>query len=71
MPKVSDSIKKELLSLKKEDLTVNFLISKISTTTKNVVDPNTGKKRFDVTPPAWNLKATMQLDAHEYIILSR
>ena len=66
MPKVSDSIKKELLSLKKEDLTVNFLISKISTTTKNVVDPNTGKKRFDLTPPAWNLKATMQLDAHEY-----
>ena len=65
MPKVSDSIKKELLSLTPEDLTVNFLISKISTTTKNVVDPNTGQKRCDVTPPAWNLKATMQLAAHE------
>lgn len=67
MATVSPAIKAELLKLKKKDLTVNFLISKISTTTKNVKDPKTGKRKFITQKPAWDIHATMKLEAGEYI----
>lgn len=67
MSTVTPELKKELLALKKSDLTVDFLVSKISSTTKNVKDPKTGKRGFHVEPPVWDLKATMKLEAKEYI----
>ena len=67
MATVSAAVKKELLSLKRKDLTVSFIISKIASTTGNETDPNTGKRKFNVKPPEWNLKATMKLEAGEYL----
>lgn len=66
MSMVSAALKRELLQLKKRDLTVNYIISKISTTTKNEVDPSTGKRSFVTQPPQWNLKTNMKLEAGEY-----
>lgn len=67
MPRCPDAVKKELLSMNKRDLTVDFIISKVAKTTKSGKDPNTGKRTFKVTPPAWDLQSTCSLKAGEYI----
>ena len=65
MAVVTAALKRELLALKKEDLTVPFLVSKIAKTTKmEYVD---GKRVFNIKEPEWNLKAKMKLAANEYI----
>lgn len=66
MAVVSAELKRKLLSLKKEDLTVSFLLSKIAKTTKIEYDEN-GKRKFIVKEPEWNLKAKMKLLKGEYI----
>lgn len=66
MATVSAALKAELLKLKRSDLTVPFLVSKISKTTKMETDEN-GKKTFKVKEPEWNLQAKLFLKAGEYI----
>jgi hypothetical protein len=67
MSVVSPALKQELLKLKKSDLTVPFLVSKISKTTKVEKDPQTGKKQFHVKDAEWDCQAKMKLKAGEYI----
>lgn len=59
--------KAELLKLKREDLTVSFIVSKVSKTTKIEIDPTTQKRSFNVKEPEWNLQAKVHLKAGEYI----
>ena len=66
MATVSAALKRELLALTKQELTVPFLVSKISKTTKNTRDAN-GKRSFDITPAPWNCQDRMRLKAGEYI----
>lgn len=67
MAMVSATLKKELLSLTKQDLTVPFIVSKVSKTTKIEVNPDTGKRMFQIKQPEWDLQAKMKLTAGEYI----
>lgn len=68
---VSAQLKSELLALKKEDLTVDFLVSKIATTTKATKDPRTGKRGFIRQKPQWDLQDTMILNPGEYINIKK
>lgn len=59
---VSDEIKQELLLLKKEDLTVSYIMNKFGSTTTKDKD---GK--FIVAPPHFIQNQKMRLSANEYI----
>lgn len=67
MAVASAQVKQELLSLTPDEYTVSLIVSKIAKTTKNVSDPRTGKRSFQITPPAWNMQAKVHLKAGEYI----
>lgn len=67
MGTVSPELKKQLLALKKTDCTVEFILSKVSKTTKIERDENGKRRGFNVKEPEWDLQAPMKLKAGEYI----
>ena len=67
MAVASAQVKKELLSLTPDEYTVSLIVSKIAKTTKNVKDPTTGKRHFQIKPPEWDMQAKVHLKAGEYI----
>lgn len=65
MPTVTAVVKKELLALKKEDLTISFILSKVAKSTIGTKDAD-GNRTFKVIPPVWDMQAKLHLDAGEY-----
>lgn len=67
MANVTPELKKQILAMKPEDLTVQFILSKVSKTTKIERDADGNRKGFKISGPEWDLTQTCHLKAHEYI----
>lgn len=66
MPMVPQAVKEELLRKPRNELTVSYLVSKISNTTKIQKDDK-GHRKFDISTPEWDIRGKIHLKAGEYI----
>lgn len=65
--KTSEDVKRELLKLTKDDMTVSKITKLFGKTGAREVDPVTNKIKFKMVPPVYDIRMKIHLNANEYI----